>query len=49
MAHETRPTWLLIKRLKAWSPLAAVRPMLAPMAPGELAAGQPAPDPSATV
>jgi hypothetical protein len=34
MNPDKKP-WLFLKRLERWSPLAAVRPMLAPMAPGE--------------
>ena len=36
---EPRKPWLFVKRLKTWNPLAAVRPMLAPMAPGEQGEG----------
>jgi hypothetical protein len=33
--NDDRKPWLFMKRLQRWSPLADVRPMLAPMAPGE--------------
>lgn len=34
--NPDRKPWLFVRRLDRWNPLAAVRPMLAPMAPGEL-------------
>lgn len=34
MSAEKTP-WLFVKRLERWSPLAAVKPMLAPVAHGE--------------
>lgn len=34
MDPDKKP-WLFLKRLERWSPLAAVRPMLTPTAPGE--------------
>lgn len=33
--NPDRKPWLFMKRLERWSPLADVKPMLAPMAPGE--------------
>ncbi len=43
--NRTKPQWLSLKRIQSWNPLLAVRPMLTPMADGELGAGQPPPDP----
>ena len=42
---DRKPTWLTLKRLQTFNPLAAVRPMLTPMAEGELRAAEAVPDP----
>lgn len=42
--NPDRKPWLFMKRLERWSPLAAVKPMLAPMAPGETSTDPDGPD-----